>query len=50
MSSIRISEENATKIIELKQKHSYKNANDVITQLLTVYEKYEKSRIVRLVE
>ena len=44
MSSIRISETNLKKINELKQKHNYKNANDVITHLLEVNERFEQGK------
>lgn len=48
--NIRISKLNRDKLGELKQKGEYKNLDEVITHLITINERFENSKIVRLVK
>lgn len=49
MTSIRVNEETRKKLIELKQQGNFKNADELITQLIKVYEMWNKSEVVRVV-
>ena len=50
MTTIRVTNETSRKIIDLKQKYEFKNANEVIDYLIKTEEKYQNSVIVRLVK
>ena len=48
MTTIRVSKETSRKIIELKQKHHFKNADETIKYLIQINEKFDKLKVVKV--
>ena len=47
---IKVSKETHKKLFDIKRKGGYSTIDEVINHLIEINEKYENSRIVRLVE